>query len=130
MWRFFYGSATLQRVLVIHIHYMRISIQATGITLTDALQSQLEKRCAELQRITRSFEDGEELLLRVEIARATRHHKKGEEVYYVEYSISIRKKIIRIEQHESDLRRAIDMAQQRMKSALVEYKDRLKEKGV
>jgi len=104
---------------------MQISITSTHIELTQALQIYIDKRCRALNRYIRPFEENGELLLRVEVARSTRHHKKGEEVYYVELTIRLSKKVIRIEQYDANMRQAIDEAQRRMVSVLTGYKNLL-----
>ncbi len=106
---------------------MRISITGTRLELTQAIQTYAEKKSSILNRLVRSFEKSGELLLRIEIARSTRHHKKGDAVYYVEFTLALPKKVIRIEEYDANVRVAIDKAQQRIKSALTDYKNKFTE---
>lgn len=103
---------------------MRISITGTRLELTQAIQAYAKEKSSAFNRLVRSFEKSGELLLRIEIARSTRHHKKGDAVYYVEFTFALPKKILRIEEYDADVRVAIDKAQQRMRSALADYKDK------
>ncbi len=106
---------------------MRISLQGSKLLLTDALKEYTIKRLASLDRFLKRFEHDGEVLLEVEIARVTRHHRKGD-VYYVEFTLSLPKKMIRIEHTDSDVRAGIDAAHQRLKVAVEEYKHMLEDK--
>lgn len=107
---------------------MRTIIKTTRLTLTDALNAYIEKRLSVLGKYVKGLEESGELILQAEFARTTRHHRKGE-VYYVELTMRILKKTIRIEQYDEDLRAGIDEAQKRFRVSLEEYKDLLKERA-
>jgi ribosomal subunit interface protein len=107
--------------------HMRTVIKTTRLTLTDALFSYVEKRLSALNKYVKGFERNGELLLEAEIARTTRHHRKGE-VYYVELTLRLPKKTVRIEQSHEDLRAGIDAAQKRCKLMVEEYKKKLVDK--
>lgn len=107
---------------------MRITITGTQLEITPALNIYVLKRLESLANHIKPFEKSGEMLLRAEIARSTKHHKKGEEVYYVEFTIALPKKTIRIEQYNANVRKAVDEAQRRIKSAISDYKDLLVEK--
>lgn len=101
---------------------MRISLQGSKLLLTDALKEYVTKRLMPLERYLKRFERDGDVLLEVEIARSTRHHRKGD-VYYIELNLSLPKKMIRIEQDDADVRAGIDVAHQRLKAAVEAYKE-------
>lgn len=92
--------------------------------ITDALRQYIERRLGVLGRYASSLEKNGELVLYVEIARTTQHHKKGE-VYYVECTLTLPKKVLRIEQYHSNVRTGVDEAQRRMKQVLEDYKEKV-----
>ena len=89
--------------------------------LTDALKEYITKRLAPLDRFLKRFERDGDVLLEVEVARSTRHHRKGD-VYYIELNLSLPKKMIRIEHNDADVRAGIDVAHRRLKEAVEEHK--------
>lgn len=107
---------------------MRITITGTKLEVTPPLAIYVSRRLKSLTGHVRPFETNGEVLLCVEIARSTKHHKKGDEVYYVELNLKLPKKTIRIEQFNANVRTAIDEAQRRIKSEISDYKDLLVEK--
>ena len=107
---------------------MRITITGTKLEITPALTVYVSQRLQPLSRHLQPFEKNGEVLLRVEIARSTKHHKKGDEVYYVELTLQLPKKTIRIEQYHANVRKAVDEAHRRMKSEISDYKDLVIEK--
>jgi putative sigma-54 modulation protein len=106
---------------------MKIVIKATQLDLTPPLKIYIERRLAPLERLVRSFEKAGELMLNVEVARATRHHKKGD-VFYVELTMRVPQKTMRLEQNSPDVRIAIDKAKDRLKSELQRFKGKMQRK--
>ncbi len=107
---------------------MKIIIKATELELNDALKTYVTEKFAPMEKIVKSFEANGGLLLKVEIARTTHHHNKGN-VFYVECSITIGDKVLRIEQTEQDMHAAIDLAQGRLKEELEQFKKKKMEKN-
>lgn len=101
---------------------MNTIIKATQIDLSDALKEYVEGKMNLLDKYLGRFSEKEEITMKVELARTTNHHNKGE-VYYVELNLSIGKKIIRIEQSGEDVREAVDIAKDRMKVEVERYKE-------
>ena len=108
---------------------MRITITGSQLEIISALKTYVSKRLEPLTKHLQPFEKNGETLLKVEIARSTKHHKKGEKVYYVELTLRLPKKTIRIEQYNANVRKAIDEANRRIKSEITDFKDLIVEKN-
>lgn len=93
---------------------MQIIIRATGLELSDSLKTYVTEKFVLIEKMVKSFETNGELVLKVEIARTTHHHNKGN-VFYVECSLPMGYKILRIEQTDEDMHSAIDLAKDRLK---------------
>lgn len=106
---------------------MKILTKATQMELTESLENYINRKFSSLAKILGSFEANGELVLKVELARTTRHHNKGE-VYYVECALPIVGHLIRIEQTGEDMHAAIDIAKDRMKVEVERFKERIQSK--
>jgi ribosomal subunit interface protein len=106
---------------------MKIVIKAIQIELTESLENYVNQKFSTLAKLVKSFEVNGELTLRVELARTTRHHNKGD-VYYVESTLPIVRNLIRIEQIGQDMHAAIDVAKDRMKVEIEKFKERTQSK--
>lgn len=106
---------------------MKIALTSTILELTDPLREYIHKRLEPLSKLLISFEGKGEYTLRIEIARTTRHHRKGD-VYYVEATLALPKKTIRIEQTSEDIRAGIDAMKKRLQIAIEQYKEKVEEK--
>lgn len=106
---------------------MNIAIQGVRLTLTEALEEYVNRRFATLERLVGKFESRQDLTLRVDIARSTRHHQKGD-VFSVSVSLRIGRTTLRVEQTGNDVRQAIDDAQKRFKKIVEDHKDRVEKK--
>ena len=107
---------------------MRIVIKGTQLEITDSLKKYINDRFSALDKLIEVFEQNRALVLRVEAARTTQHHRKGAKLYYVECMVDISGKTVRIEQYGDDIRVAIDEAQNRLKRELRRIKERTQEK--
>ncbi len=102
---------------------MNIQIKSTNLDLTPSIKEYIEKRIGALAKfVARYEENGTELLARVEVARTTNHHHKGD-VYYAEVNIDNSQNIARAECENSDIRAAIDKAEDILKRQLVKRKE-------
>ena len=106
---------------------MRILLKSTLLELTDALREYARKRMEPISKVLKGFEEKNECTLDMEVARTTRHHRKGD-VYYIEITLPLPKKTIRIEQYGDDLRVCIDSAQKRCMLSVKEYKEKAEDK--
>ena len=102
---------------------MQIVIKSTGLELNDSLRTYINNKFSSIEKMAKSFEANGELILKVEIARTTKHHNKGN-VFYVECSLPIGSKLLRIEQTDEDMHAAIDIAQGRLKEEVEQFKEK------
>lgn len=84
---------------------MKISIKATGLALTPALQGYVEKRLTTVGRFVDMVKS--EGFAQVEIGKTTKHHKRGD-VYLAEVTIKASGANYRAESTADDLHAAID----------------------
>jgi putative sigma-54 modulation protein len=102
---------------------MKIVIKATGLQLTESLKTYINKKFLAIEKIIKSFETKGQLTLKIEVALTTRHHHKGN-IFYVECTLPIEGKLIRIEQTDVNMHTAIDLAQGRLKEEVEKFKDK------
>lgn len=102
---------------------MKIIVKATAVELNEALNQYIEMRFRPIERLVKHWDEQGELELKVEIARTTKHHLKGE-VYYAEASLALPKKsVLRSEATNADLRSAIDEVHDELTSQIEKYRD-------
>lgn len=101
---------------------MKINIKGTNLDLTPSIKEYIEMRVIPLEKFLGDTELANDILARVEIARTTNHHNKGD-VYRAEINIDIMKNIARAESVGDDIRAAIDEAASKVQRQLVKYKE-------
>ncbi|MFA6136032.1 MAG: HPF/RaiA family ribosome-associated protein [Candidatus Paceibacterota bacterium] len=92
---------------------MKIIVKSTGLELSEALNEFISIKLSSLSKFIVKFEKKSEAILKVEVARSTKHRHKGD-VYYVELSLALPKNDLRIEQYDEDIRSGIDKAKRKM----------------
>jgi putative sigma-54 modulation protein len=103
---------------------MKINIKATNLEITAPLKEYVELKIGSLAKFVNKIENnGTEVLARVEIARTSKHHEKGD-VYRVEININAPQNIVRVEEEGSDVRALLDIAQSTLKQLLVKHKEK------
>jgi ribosomal subunit interface protein len=85
---------------------MRLTIKASNIEHTNAIDTYLTKAMAELERILEPKEKSE--IARLDIGKTSKHHKEGKEVFYAEITFHVKKKDFRATAKAGDLYVAID----------------------
>lgn len=85
---------------------MRLTIKATNIEHTNALDAYVVRRLGELEKVLEKKEKSE--IARVDIGRTNKHHKEGKDVYYAEVTFHVKKKDFRAVAKAADLYEAID----------------------
>lgn len=102
---------------------MLINIKGTNLDLTPAIKEYIEMRINPLERFLGKAEFGSDIIARVEIARTTEHHHKGD-VFRAEVNVDISaKNIARAESVSEDIRAAIDEAAGKLQRQLVRHKE-------
>lgn len=105
---------------------MNIEIKYTQFQSSPDIEEYARKRIGSLERFLESFEKNHEITVFVEIARATRHHRKGD-VFYAEamFETVPGAKMLRAESTGPDIRLAIDEVKETLKKEIRRYKDKL-----
>lgn len=105
---------------------MRVVLKQKNLALTPAIREYVEKKLVSpMRRAVGSTAADKLVILEIEIARTTTHHRKGL-VYYAEANMSWGKTLIRVEAEDQDIYAAIDA----LKDELEERMKSLKEKSV
>lgn len=107
---------------------MRLHIKATNLDITPPLRVYIETKLGRLGKLLQKMEKNQEFLLRVEVARGNRHHKKGN-VYYAEANLDIGKKALRAESENWDARLAINEVYRELEREIKKFKGRLNSKN-
>ena len=108
----------------IEFNHMRINIKATGFELTAALRQITEEKLGSLSRFLKRWEKAGEVLLRVELAKNTKHHNKGQ-IFYAEANLDLPQQVLRVEETDADMNTAINNLKDRLKKELLRLKDKL-----
>lgn len=102
---------------------MRIVIKATRMNLTPPLREYIGKKMGALEKFLKRFEEVAEIEIEVEVARTTRHHRKGN-VFYAEANARLPDTILRAEESAADIRAALDRVKKTLEQEIAEYKER------
>ena len=103
---------------------MRLQVKATGFDLTPALNQLIEQKFGGLAKLLERWEKNADVLLRVEVAKNTKHHNKGK-VFYAEANLGLPMKVLRIEETAEDMHEAVDKLKDRLKKEISRYKEKL-----
>jgi putative sigma-54 modulation protein len=102
---------------------MNIRIKATDIDLTPSLKTYAEEKLGALEKYVKKFEAESDVEMRLELARTTRHHHKGN-VFKADANIILSGKMFRAEDTDSDIRVAIDHLRDKLKAEIEKYKEK------
>lgn len=100
---------------------MKINIKATNLELNDSVRAYIDEKINGLERFIQNV-DLSAVECRVEVARTTMHHRKGD-VYRAEVDIRLPGKVVRAEAEEWNLRQAIDQVKDELQRELKKYKE-------
>lgn len=101
---------------------MIIKITQKDVELGVILYKSIEKKLLRLSKFVKRYEKLCELCMFVEIARTTRHHKKGD-VFYVEAILELPKILIRANATGNDVKGSTNQVVEILKKELVKYKE-------
>lgn len=99
---------------------MKVIIKATNLDLTEALKIYIERKMQNLEKFISAL-DNDAIKARIEVARSTRHHKRGN-VYHVDVNLDLPGSVLRAEQDSADVRVAIDAVKDKLKREIEKYK--------
>jgi len=104
---------------------MKLILKTKNLELTDPLREYIDKKLLPISKLLSKWELDRELILECEISRTTKHHHKGDKVYYAETNLDFGFKLIRANIYSDDPRRAIDQLKDTLQSEIKKLKDKL-----
>jgi ribosomal subunit interface protein len=102
---------------------MNISIKKT-LDVTPALAAYIEEKLMALGKFVKAFDRDGVVELKLEVARSSNHHRKGDEVFVARADLRLPGKILRAEAAASDIRKAIDAVRDRLHGEIKKYKEK------
>ncbi len=100
---------------------MKISILGSHLDVTPSLKIYVEDKLGGLAKLVKHFDEEGVAELKVELARSTAHHKKGL-VFRVDANLRLPHKMLRADNENTDIRAAIDLVEDKLKSEIAKYK--------
>jgi ribosomal subunit interface protein len=100
---------------------MQTDIKATNMKLTDAIRSFVEEKMNSLDAKTRRF--GTVVLAKVEVAKTTKHHKKGD-LFRAEIHVELPGKLVYSSCEHDDLYSAFTDTLKEAERQITDYKDK------
>ncbi len=104
---------------------MKINIKTTNLDLTPALNQYVEEKIGSLSKFIKNYETEGEIQVRVEVARTTRHHHRGD-VFRTEINLSLPGKILRSVAEKENARIAINKAKDELQQEIKKYNQKSK----
>jgi len=101
---------------------MKINIKAINLDLTPALNQYIEEKIGSLSKFLKNYEVDSEIQARVEVARSTKHHHRGN-VFKAEINLDLPKKILRSVVEKEDIRMAINGARDELQREIKKRKE-------
>ncbi len=102
---------------------MKIVVGAKNIELTSSIEQYIGEKINGLSKLMRSYEEGGVVEARIEIARTTKHHKKGE-IWSAEVNLILPNTVLRSESKNFDIFSAIDEVRDELAGQIKSYKGR------
>ncbi len=101
---------------------MRITLKATNIEHTNAIDAYVGKRMRELEKVLEPKEKSE--LARVDVGTTNKHHKEGKDLFYAEITFHVKGKDFRTVAKAGDLYAAIDKIKDDIVREVTRHHDR------
>lgn len=108
---------------------MNIDLKGTNLDLTPSLKTYINEKFSGITKIIKKFEEDGEAELRIEVARTTKHHYKGD-VFMAEANLNVNGKLFRASNTMEDLYKAIDVVKDEIQLQIEKYKDKLSPRRV
>lgn len=86
---------------------LKITTKFTGLDSTPAIEEYIKEKIGSLEKFVSRLSEKGVAEARVEVARTTKHHQKGD-VYHVECNLQLPGRLLRGETEASDVRVGID----------------------
>ena len=102
---------------------MNIIIKGTNLELHNDLKEYVNEKIGGLKKfIENENMDSSSVVVRVELARTTRHHQHGD-IYKAEVNLQLPKKMIRSADESDDIYKSIDKVKDELREMINSYKD-------
>jgi len=102
---------------------MQITVKHTSLEENwPDLNEYVETRFRNLEKLLKHWDEEGALELKVELARTTKHHSKGD-VYYAEANLELPGKVLRAEATLHDIQAAIDEVYEDLRLQVEKYRD-------
>lgn len=108
---------------------MRIIWKGKNTELTPALKAYIESKLVGPTGKLLAAQEANDPMLEIEIARTTRHHRKGQ-VWWAEANLTIGKQLIRAEHSGEDPREVVDLIEDELTREIKSFKGKLKTKQI
>lgn len=99
---------------------MQIITKYTNLDATPAIDVYIANKIGSLKKFIQPWEINAEVIVRVEIARTTNHHNKGD-IFYAEANIDAPGKLIRATHEDWDIRVAIDQMKNKLQEEIKKF---------
>lgn len=101
---------------------MKITVKKS-LEVTPPLEAYIEEKLMPLAKFIQGWDkDGTTAELRLEVARSSNHHRKGDEVFAAAADLRVPGKVLRAEASASDIRVAIDEVRSMLHMEIQKYK--------
>ena len=107
---------------------MEIQIKATGFDLSEGIRETIREKVAVLDRLLAHEVTAGAGPLRVEVAKTTAHHRKGEGIFRVEVMIALPGETIRVDEEGADLYPLCDAVKDTLAERVKRYKELRRER--
>jgi len=102
---------------------MNIIIKGTNLELHNDLKEYVNEKIGGLKKFIESENmDSSSVVVRVELAKTTRHHQHGD-IYKAEVNLQLPKKMIRSVDESDDICKSIDKVKDELREMINSYKD-------
>ncbi len=108
---------------------MEIQIKATGFDLSESIRETIHRKLAVLDRLLSEEVAAGSSLVRVEVAKTTAHHRKGEDIFRAEVMLTLPGETIRVDEGGADLYTLLDTLKDTLAEKVKQYKELRREKG-
>jgi len=100
---------------------MKIIIKKS-LDVTPSLETYIEEKLTPMAKFVEPYERDGEVTLRLEVARTTEHHRKGDEIFMAALDLELPGKVLRSEASAADIRKSIDEVRNMMHMEIQKYK--------
>lgn len=100
---------------------MKITIQGTGIELTEAIKQYAEEKVQSLEKYFDNIISAD-----IDVGMNSHHHNNGN-IFYAEVNLAVPGKLLRVVKEEPDLYKAIDKVKDHLKVELEKIKGKMNE---